>query len=77
MYTLTLYSDYDLETQIISDLYSYRDLKTGKRVVALAMRNQDAAILGMSGPECGDIIYFKEESYNVVHADSLTPKMDM
>ena len=63
---------YDLETQIISDLYQYRDPKTGKRVVALAMRNKDAVILGMSGPECGDIIYFKEESFNVIHADSLS-----
>ncbi|WP_134215417.1 alkaline phosphatase family protein [Pelotomaculum propionicicum] len=63
---------YDLETQIINDLYNYRDPKTGKRVVALAMRNKDAAILGMSGPECGDIVYFKEESFNVIHADSLS-----
>ncbi len=63
---------YDLETQIISDLYSYRDPKTGKRVVALAMRNKDAVIIGLSGPECGDIIYFTEESYNVIHADSLS-----
>ncbi|MFZ7101425.1 MAG: alkaline phosphatase family protein [Peptococcaceae bacterium] len=63
---------YDLETQIISDLYQYRDPKTGKRAVALAMRNKDAAILGLSGPECGDIIYFKEESFNVIHADSLS-----
>lgn len=63
---------YDLEEQIISDLYNYRDPKTGKRVVAIAMRNKDAAVLGMSGPECGDIIYFKEESFNVIHADSLS-----
>ena len=63
---------YDLETQIISDLYNYRDPKTGKRIVALAMRNKDAAILGMNGPECGDIIYFKEESFNIIHADSLS-----
>ncbi len=63
---------YDLETQIISDLYQYRDHKTGKRVVAVAMRNKDAVILGLSGPECGDIVYFKEETFNVIHADSLS-----
>ncbi|MDQ7093559.1 alkaline phosphatase family protein [Desulfosporosinus sp. PR] len=63
---------YALESQIISDLYQYRDHKTGKRVVALALRNKDAAILGLSGPECGDIVYFKEESFNVIHADSLS-----
>ena len=63
---------YDLETQIISDLYNYRDPKTGKRVVALAMRNKDAVILGMNGPECGDIVYFSEEGFNKIHADSLS-----
>lgn len=62
---------YDLETQIIDDLYNYRDQKTGKRIVALAMRNKDAVILGMSGEECGDIIFFIEESFNVIHANSL------
>lgn len=67
-----LKDQYDLETQIISDLYQYRDHKTGKRVVALALRNKDAAILGLSGPECGDIVYFKEETFNVIHADSLS-----
>ena len=35
------------------------------------MRNKDAVILGMSGPECGDIIFFIDEGYNRVHADSL------
>lgn len=63
---------YELETQIISDLYNYRDPRTGRRVVSIALRNKDAAILGMSGPECGDIIYFTEEGYNKIHADSLS-----
>lgn len=63
---------YELETNIISDLYHYRDPKTGKRVVALAMRNKDAVIIGMNGPECGDIVYFSEEGFNKIHADSLS-----
>ena len=63
---------YDLEQQIISDLYNYRDPKTNKRVVSIALRNRDAVLLGMSGPECGDIIYFKEEGFNIIHADSLS-----
>ena len=62
---------YALEGQIISDLYNYRHPKTGKRIISLAMRNKDAVILGMSGPECGDIIFFIDEGYNRVHADSL------
>jgi predicted AlkP superfamily phosphohydrolase/phosphomutase len=63
---------YELERQIISDLYSYREPKNNHRIVALAMRNKDAAVIGMSGPECVDIIYFLEEGYNRVHGDSLS-----
>lgn len=62
---------YELETQIINDLYAYRN-KDGKRVIGLAMRNKDAALLGMSGPDCGDIIYFVEEGFNRVHGDALS-----
>lgn len=63
---------YAVEQQLISDLYSYRDPKTGKRVISLAIRNKEAALFGMSGPECGDIIYFKEEGFNIIHCDSLS-----
>ena len=63
---------YDLEASIISDLYGYRDPHTGKRVVSLALRNKDALILGMGGEECGDIVFFMEEGYNIIHADSLS-----
>ena len=62
---------YELERQIIDDLYQYRDPQTGKRVVALALRNKDAAILGMNGKESGDIIYMLEEGFNRVHGDAL------
>ena len=51
-------------------LYGYKDKETQQRVVALALRNKDAALLGMSGPECGDIIYFLAEGYNFDHGDS-------
>ena len=53
-------------------LYGYRHPDTGKRCVALALRNKDAAVLGMGGPENGDIIYFVAEGYNYDHADSLS-----
>ena len=42
-------------------LYGYHDKDTGKRIIALALRNKDAALLGLSGPESGDIIYFLAE----------------
>lgn len=63
---------YELEAQIISDLYNYRDAHTNKRVVAMALRNKDAAILGLDGPESGDIIFFMEEGFNIIHMDSLS-----
>ncbi len=61
---------YELETQIINDLYSYRNAE-GKRVVSVALRNKDAAIMGLTGEECGDILYWLEEGYNRLHGDSL------
>ena len=63
---------YELEEQIMTDLYSYKDKTTGHRVVALAIRNRDAALLGLGGPESGDIIYFNAEGYNYDHADMLS-----
>lgn len=62
---------YDLEEQIINDLYNYRDPESGKRVVYLCMRNKEAELVGMSGPECGDIIYWINEGMNRGHGDSL------
>jgi predicted AlkP superfamily phosphohydrolase/phosphomutase len=63
---------YDLEEQIISDLYNYRDHRTGKRVVGICLRNKDAVIIGANGPECGDIFFSIEEGYNRLHGDSIT-----
>ncbi len=62
---------YDLEEQIISDLYNYRDPETGKRIVYLCMRNKEAALVGMDGPDTGDIIYWINEGFNRGHGDSM------
>lgn len=63
---------YDLEEQIISDLYSYRDQATGKRVVGIAMRNKDSVVLGLGGAECGDIVFTINEGFNRLHGDGLS-----
>lgn len=63
---------YELEEQIMTDLYGYKDPITGKRVIACALRNKDAVLLGYGGPECGDIVYWTAEGYNFDHADSLS-----
>lgn len=63
---------YELEEQIITDLYGYRDKKTGKRVVSIALHNKDAVLLGMGGPEAADIIMLIHENYNYDHGESLS-----
>ena len=65
-------NQYEVEEEIMTRLYGYRDKKTGKRVIALALRNKDAVLLGMGGPECGDIIYWMAEGYNFDHCDCLS-----
>ena len=62
---------YEWEEEIMTRLYNYKDKKTGKRIIALALRNKDAVLFGLSGPECGDIIYFNAEGYNYDHGESL------
>lgn len=63
---------YELEEEIMTALYGYKHPESGRRIIALALRNKDAVILGMGGPECGDIIYFNAEGYNYDHVDSLS-----
>ena len=63
---------YELEEEIMTALYCYRDKKTGHRVISVALRNRDAVLLGQGGPEAGDIIYWLAEGYNYDHADCLS-----
>ena len=56
----------------MTDLYSYKDATTGKRVIALAVRNRDAYLFGLGGPDSGDIVYFTAEGYNYDHTDGLS-----
>ena len=34
---------------------------TGMRIIACALRNKDAVLLGLGGPQSGDIIYWTAE----------------
>lgn len=63
---------YELEEEIMTALYGYRDKKTGRRIVSVALRNKDGILLGYGGPECGDIVYWIAEGYNYDHVDSLS-----
>ena len=51
-------ADYEkVQQEIIDAMYTYVDPNTGKRPVALALTNQDARIIGLTGPDAGDVIY--------------------
>ena len=63
---------YALEEQIMTDLYSLKHPDTGRRYVALALRNKDCVHLGQGGPECGDIFFWNAEGYNMDHGDGLS-----
>ena len=63
---------FEVEEEVMTKLYGYKDKVTGKRIIALALRNRDAVLLGLSGPEAGDIIYFMAEGYNFEHGDTLS-----
>ena len=63
---------YELEEKIITDLYGYKDKRTGKRVVSVALHNKDAVLLGMGGPDAADIIILIHESFNFDHGESLS-----
>ena len=64
---------YELEEQIITDLYGIRDPKTGHRVVALALHQKDANLLGLGGEyTSGDIIFFVHEDFVRDHGESLS-----
>jgi len=63
---------YELEEQIMTDLYSYKHPDTGKRVISLAIRNRDAILLGYGGPTAGDICFWVAEGYNYDHCDGLS-----
>jgi len=63
---------YELEEQIMTDLYGYRDPETGKRVIALALRKRDAVLLGYGGETAGDIFFATAEGYNYDHCDPLS-----
>lgn len=63
---------YEVEEEIMTALYGYKDKETGHRVVSLALRNRDAILLGQGGPEAGDIMVWHAEGYNYDHADCIS-----
>ena len=67
---------YQLEEEIIDALYNYRDPKTGRRIISLAVRNCDAIVFGCGQEGFGDIVYFLEDGFHRVHGDSWSTRKD-
>ena len=63
---------YELEEEIITNLYGYKHPKTGKRIIALALHNKDAVLLGLGGPMGADIVFVVHESYVEDHGAGLS-----
>lgn len=59
-------ADYDeLVQQIISDLYNYRDPKTGERVVSFCMTREEMEVVGTGGEHAGDIFFQLRPTFTV------------
>lgn len=65
-----------LEDEIIAKLYGVRDEK-GRAKVALALKNKDAVLLGLGGPQCGDIVVMQAEHNLFDHGDSLSTALGL
>jgi len=63
---------YELEEQIITDLYAWKDEKSGHRIVSLALHNKDAVLLGLGGPTGADIVFFVHDDYCYDHGNGLS-----
>ncbi|MDO4280516.1 MAG: hypothetical protein Q4C56_02690 [Peptococcaceae bacterium] len=67
---------YQLEEEIIDTLYNYRDPKSGRRIISLCMRNEDAIVFGCGQEGFGDLVYFVEDGFHHVHGEAWTTKRD-
>lgn len=60
-----------VRNEVIATLKDYRDPETGRSPFALVLKQEDALILGIRGPRCGDVIYAMEGSYAYLHGQHL------
>ena len=64
--------DYDkVRDEIIAALYNYTDPETGKKPIALALKREDARIIGLYGDRVGDVIYAITPDFGGQHGPHL------
>ncbi len=61
--------------EIIKALYDYTDPGTGLKPVALAVRREDARLLGLYGPRVGDVVYALRPEYGAHHGQLPTAEL--
>jgi len=60
-----------VRNKVIDALLSYKDPKTGKHPYALALRREDAKIIGLKGNRIGDIVYALNPEFGHEHGQQL------
>ncbi len=63
---------HELVDQIISDLYNYRDPKTGKRIVSFALKQDEMELVNLDGEHSGDIFFQLLPEFNREHGNGLS-----
>ncbi|HEX30286.1 TPA: hypothetical protein ENG04_09425, partial [Candidatus Poribacteria bacterium] len=64
--------DYEkVQEEIIHALYNYTDPETGKKPIALALKKQDARIIGLYGDRIGDVVYAITPDFGGQHGPHL------
>ncbi|RKY64317.1 MAG: hypothetical protein DRQ08_07905, partial [Candidatus Latescibacterota bacterium] len=57
--------------EVIRALYDYTDPETGKKPIALALKREDARIIGLYGDRVGDIVYAINPEFGGQHGPHL------
>jgi predicted AlkP superfamily phosphohydrolase/phosphomutase len=61
--------DYEkVQEEIIDALLDWREPKTGKRAVALALKKKDAQLIGYWGEHCGDVVFIYNSGFAWGHS---------
>jgi len=64
--------DYEkVREEVIRALYDYTDPETGKKPIALALKREDARIIGLYGERVGDIVYAVNPEFGGQHGPHL------
>ena len=64
--------DYEtVRAEIIDALYDFKHPETGERPVLMALKKEDAKVLGMGGKQAGDVVYVLKPEYMAEHGYGL------